>query len=414
VTLRASSGPRSSPLDGSLPAATGSDDAGLAPLLANRRVILCVGCGGVGKTTTTAALGLAAARRGKRVLCLTIDPARRLSQSLGLEAMKTEAQTIDPGLFASAGVDVPGSMTVMMLDTKSTFDSLVTSLAPTPEQRDGILGNVLYKYISTSLAGTQEYMAMEKLYAVKSDPSYDLILLDTPPTANALDFLDAPERLIGAIDSAATRWFVQAFERSGKLSFNLLAKSTAAVLKGIGKLTGSGFLEQVAGFISEINAVFGGWRKRADEVSAALRGPDVAYVLVTTPDPLCVREVLYFADRLREQQMRRDAFVVNRVHPVYGELQGTDDVVAAIAQGGLALPPDCAVRLLRAAEDESRMGKVDHLNLMGLDASLEDEQPGSTLRADVPAFPYDIHDIAGLARIADVLAPLPGKAPAPA
>ncbi|HEY4120849.1 MAG TPA: ArsA-related P-loop ATPase, partial [Byssovorax sp.] len=196
----------------------------LSHLLDSRRVVLCVGCGGVGKTTTTAALGVAAARRGKRVLCLTIDPARRLSQSLGLVEMKTDAQRVDPALFARAGAPVTGSMTVMMLDTKSTFDGLIRALAPTPEKRDHILNNVLYKYISTSLAGTQEYMAMEKLFAVKDDPSYDLVLLDTPPTANALDFLDAPERLIAAFDSAATKWFVDAFESSGTFSLNILAK----------------------------------------------------------------------------------------------------------------------------------------------------------------------------------------------
>ncbi len=289
--------------------------SGLSPLLDSRRVILCVGCGGVGKTTTTAALGLAAARRGKRVLCLTIDPAKRLSQSLGLSEMTTEAQQVDAALFARAGVELKGSMTVMMLDTKSTFDGLIRALAPTAEKRDHILNNVLYKYISTSLAGTQEYMAMEKLYAVKDDPAYDLVLLDTPPTANALDFLDAPERLIAAFDSAATRWFVQAFESSGKLSLGLLAKGTAAILRGIGRVTGGGFLEQIAGFLTEINSVFGSWRERADKVATALRAPGVAYVLVTTPDPLSVREVLFFAERLKSLGMRRDAFVVNRVHP---------------------------------------------------------------------------------------------------
>jgi anion-transporting ArsA/GET3 family ATPase len=380
---------------------------GLGPLLDARRVILCVGCGGVGKTTTTAALGLAAARRGKRVLCLTIDPARRLSQSLGIEEMKTEAQTIDPAVFARAGVRVPGTMTVMMLDTKSTFDSLVEQLAETPEKRDQILGNVLYKYISTSLAGTQEYMAMEKLYAVKGDPAYDIILLDTPPTTNALDFLDAPERLVGAIDSAATRWFVQAFQGSGKLSFNLLARSTAAILKGIGKLTGSGFLEQIAAFISEVNELFGGWRKRAEMVSAALRGPEVAYVLVTTPDPLCVREVLYFADRLREQKMRRDAFVVNRVHPIYGRLPGPAEVAAALAESDLPMGPGAAERLLQAAADESRLGAMDQRNLVALDEALAEERGGGSLRVDVPAFPYDIYDVARLSRVADVLAPMP-------
>ncbi len=378
---------------------------GLGPLLDARRVILCVGCGGVGKTTTTAALGLAAARRGKRVLCLTIDPARRLSQSLGIEEMKTEAQQVDPALFAQAGIDVPGSMTVMMLDTKSTFDSLIESLAPTPEKRDSILGNVLYKYISTSLAGTQEYMAMEKLYAVKDDPRFDIVMLDTPPTTNALDFLDAPERLIGALDSAATRWFMQAFQSSGKLSFNLLAKSTAAILRGIGRLTGGGFLEQIASFITEINDIFGSWRARADEIAGALRGPEVAYVLVTTPDPLSVREVLYFAERLREQSMRRDAFVVNRVHPEYGEVPRATDVDAALAARRLHLDAGAADRLRRAAEDESRLGRMDQLHLLALEGALEDETVGGSLAVHVPAFPYDIYDLERLARVADLLAP---------
>ncbi|HRI66592.1 MAG TPA: ArsA-related P-loop ATPase [Polyangium sp.] len=379
---------------------------GLGSLLSSRRVLLVVGCGGVGKTTTTAALGLAAARRGKRVLCLTIDPARRLSQSLGIEEMKTEAQMIAPAVFERAGIRVPGSMTVMMLDTKSTFDGLIRELAPTPEQRDRILNNVLYKYISTSLAGTQEYMAMEKLHATKADRRYDLILLDTPPTANALDFLDAPERLVGAIDSAATRWLVQAVQSSGTFSLNVLAKGAAAIVRGIGKVSGSGFLEQMAAFIAEINTLFGGWKQRADAVSAALRGPDVAYVLVTTPDPLAVREVLFFAERLRQQNMRRDAFVVNRVHPVYGQVPNLEAVQGVLDKQPVEFGPDAAKRLRQAAEDERRMGKLDSLHLLGLESALEDEALGGSLLAHVPAFPYDIHDIDRLARIADVLAPL--------
>lgn len=378
---------------------------GLGSLLSSRRVLLVVGCGGVGKTTTTAALGLAAARRGKRVLCLTIDPARRLSQSLGIEEMKTEAQTISPAVFERAGLHVPGSMTVMMLDTKSTFDGLIRELAPTPEQRDRILNNVLYKYISTSLAGTQEYMAMEKLHATKADKRYDIILLDTPPTTNALDFLDAPERLVGAIDSAATRWLVEAVQSSGTFSLNVLAKGAAAIVRGIGKVSGSGFLEQMAAFIAEINTLFGGWKKRADAVSAALRGPDVAYVLVTTPDPLAVREVLFFADRLRQQNMRRDAFVVNRVHPTYGQIPDLASIQGVLDTRHVSLGPDAPSRLRRATEDERRMGKLDALHLVGLESALEDEASGGSLLAHVPAFPYDIHDIDRLARIADVLAP---------
>ena len=192
------------------------------------RVLVAVGAGGVGKTTTAAALGVAAARRGKRVLCLTIDPARRLAEALGLQTLSAEEQAVAPELFQQAGMPLQGSLTAMMLDTKRTFDELVVKHSSSTERAQRLLGNQLYRYVSTALAGTQEYMAMEKLVAVQSDPRFDLIILDTPPTANALDFLDAPARLAEAIDSAAMRWFIQAFESTGKLSLNLLARSAGS------------------------------------------------------------------------------------------------------------------------------------------------------------------------------------------
>ncbi len=159
-----------------------------------------------------------------------------------------------------------GELTVMMLDTKTTFDELVRKYSSSPEKAEKLLGNRLYQYVSTSLAGTQEYMAVEKLVAVKDDPRYDLIVLDTPPTANALDFLDAPERLMDALDSSTMKWFIQAFETSGKLSLNVLAKSAAVVLKGIGRITGGGFLEAMAELITELNDLFGGFKQRAEIV----------------------------------------------------------------------------------------------------------------------------------------------------
>ena len=372
----------------------------LLPLLKARRVLLCVGCGGVGKTTTTAALGLAAARLGKRVLCLTIDPARRLAQSLGLSWASTEARTVDADLLAKVGVPGGGSLTIMRVDTKSTFDGLIKQLAPTPERRDRILNNVLYRYISTSLAGTQEYMAMEKLYALKDDARYDLILLDTPPTANALDFLDAPERLVGAIDSPAIRWFVQAFDpASSGLRFNLVAKSTATLLKGLGRITGGGFLEQVAGFVSEINSVFGGWRQRANEVSAALRGPDVGYVLVTTPDPLAIREVAFFAERLKKEHMHADAFVVNRVHPpLPAEVDGVPE---AIAKTGLPGEPAFADKCREALRDASRQGRLDRLHLLSLENAIDE---AGAPAVHVPTVASDVYDLEALGEIATILA----------
>ncbi len=380
----------------------------LLPLLETRRIVLCVGSGGVGKTTTSAALALAAAQRGRRVLCLTIDPARRLAQSLGIDAMSSDAHEVSRERFEAAGLHVPGSLTVMMLDTKRTFDELVVRHASSVEARDRILGNRLYGYLSTSLAGTQEYMAMEKLHALERDAAWDLIVLDTPPTANALDFLDAPERMVDALDSAVMRWFLTAFEASGKLSLNLLARSTAVILRGIGKLTGAGFLRAMAELVVELNDLFGGFRERAREVSAALRGPHVAYVLVTSPDPMSIREVLYFSERLRELGMPRDAFVVNRVHPQGGPVPDAHAVAEALAEQGLALGPGAEARVLAAAADEARRGELDALHLEELRVAMlgGTDRP---LRVDVPAFARDVHDLRALAAVASVLAGPPPR-----
>ncbi len=389
--------------------------ASLLPLIESRRVILCVGSGGVGKTTVTAAIGLAAAQRGRNVLCLTIDPARRLANSLGLKRMTADAQRVEPERLRKAGLEVSGSLTVMMLDTKRTFDDLVVRHASSPEARDRILNNRMYQYVSTSLAGTQEYMAMEKLLAVRRDAAYDLIVLDTPPTSNALDFLDAPERLIEALDSAAMRWFIQAFESSRKFSLNLVAKSVAVVLKGIGRLTGGGFLEQMAEFITELNDLFGGFRERATEVAAAFRGADFAYVLVTTPAPLAIREVVYFAERLAQQGMGRDAFVVNRVHRKPRFVPSRSEIQASLDAHQIALGDDGAERLERAVAEESRMAETDAERLDELAAAVargsapDDaaksparERP-APIRIDIPALPGDVHDLATLAGIAALL-----------
>jgi anion-transporting ArsA/GET3 family ATPase len=378
----------------------------LLPLIASRRVVVCVGPGGVGKTTITAALGLAAAQRGRRVLCLTIDPAKRLANSLGLERMTREEQEVDPERFSRAGLSVRGSLTVMMLDTKSTFDELVTRHASSAAARDRILGNRLYKYVSTSLAGTQEYMAMEKLLAVQRDDRYDLIVLDTPPTSNALDFLDAPERLIEALDSAAMRWFIQAMEASGKFSLNLVAKSVAVILRGIGKLTGGGFLEQMAGLITELNDLFGGFRERATQVAAAFRGGEFAYVIVTTPAPMAIREAMFFAERLEQQGMRKDAFVINRVHRRPRHQPSLDEIRAALSRHHVDLSGTGSERLRRALEDELLSAEADGAQLSRLKGALA-STPGSQApaRVDVPALPSDVHDLNTLAGIAALLCP---------
>jgi anion-transporting ArsA/GET3 family ATPase len=372
----------------------------LASLVRSRRVLITVGAGGVGKTTTAAALALAAAKRGKRVLVLTIDPARRLAEALGIERMSTDAHVVDPKRFAEADYPLEGSLTAMMLDTKRTFDDLVLKHSSSPEKAQALLSNKLYQYVSTSLAGTQEYMAMEKLVAVKNDPRWDLVILDTPPTTNALDFLDAPERLMEALDSATMKWFAEAFESSGKFSLNILAKSAAAILRGIGKITGGGFLEAMAEFIAELNDLFGGFKHRAAQVQKALRGPEVSFVLVTSPSPMSIREVQYFSERLVEHAMPRGAFVVNRLR-VPPKLAGVRiakaDVDASIAAAGISLEDDAAARLVKAHEDANALAELDARNVraLGTDAGVPIVR--------VRELPSDVHDLRLLAQLAEML-----------
>jgi anion-transporting ArsA/GET3 family ATPase len=377
----------------------------LSHLIESRRVILCVGCGGVGKTTVAAALGLAAARRGKRVLTLTIDPAKRLANSLGLERMTTEAQEVDARVLAAAGVPISGSLTVMMLDTKRTFDDLVHRFASSPEARDRILHNRLYKYVSTNLAGTQDYMAMEKLLAVRDDPRYDLVILDTPPTRNALDFLEAPERLVEALDGPAIRWFIDAFDKSRKLSLNLVAQGVAVVLRGVGKLTGGGFLEQMAELITDLNDLFGGFRERARRVGASFRSPEVAYVLITSPAPLAISEIAYFAERLSQHGAQSDAFVVNRVHEAPPCRPTELEILKSVQRHGLSLGTDAESRILAAVEDEIALAIRDGKHLAELEAVRARLSVTGSPLVRVRALPSDVHDVGTLGGIAHVLCP---------
>jgi anion-transporting ArsA/GET3 family ATPase len=374
----------------------------LAEVVASHRVVVCVGSGGVGKTTTSAALALHAALLGKRVLCLTIDPAKRLASSMGLGTMTTEEQLVPPQLLAEAGLSTTGTLSAMMLDTKRTFDDLVQRYASSPERAKRILDNRLYQYVSTSLAGTQEYMAMEKLHYVREHKDYDLIVLDTPPTTNALDFLDAPNRLVDTIDSPAMRWFMQAFGGAGKFGLGLMGRGASLVLKGLAKFTGGEFLESVAQFITDLNDLFGGFTERARKVSAALRSEEVAFVLVTSPDPLAVREAVFFSAKLAENGLRQQAMVVNRVTPLIAEPHGSEadvNVAAAAALPGRTDVPALVGKLWQALDDErlravSDRGEVERLRAL---------TGNQGLYVEVPAFDEDVHDLRALARVGTYL-----------
>jgi anion-transporting ArsA/GET3 family ATPase len=374
----------------------------LSSLLDHHEVVICVGSGGVGKTTTAAALAVHAASRGQRVLCLTIDPARRLANSLGLSEMRTTEQEVPASLFERHGLTLDGELSAMMLDTKRTFDELVERYASSPEVRDRILKNELYQYISTSLAGTQEYMAMEKLHAVRQAGQWDLIVLDTPPTTNALDFLDAPERMVNAIDSPAMRWFMEVFEDAGKKSFGVLGRGAAFLMRGLARFTGVGFLEQVAEFVVDLNDLFGGFRERATEVASTLRGEEVAFVIVTDPRPMTVREALFFSRRLEDAGIRRDAFVVNSVHPELPSPDASREELTRALEALLPASMDAGLtleRLEQALRDERTQARSDATQTKRLKAQVGQE----TAYVEVPAFEEDVHDLGALAQVAAYL-----------
>lgn len=379
-----------------------SEEPGLAALLERHRMLVCVGSGGVGKTTVAAALALAAAQRGRRTLCLTIDPARRLANSLGLESMPREAVTVAPEWLRQHGVVLDrGSLTVMMLDTKQTFDDLVRAQASSPEACARILENRLYKYISTHLAGTQSYMAMEKVLMVEQDESYDTIVLDTPPMHHALDFFEAPERMVEVIDSPALRGLVQAMQSSGRFSLNLVARSIGAVLRTIGRITGGQLLEEMAQLVSAMNELFGGFQQRAGLVLEEMRSQRFGYIAVSTPASLTWAEVEALDVRMRERGLRTDALVINRVHPTRGALPALPEVVQLLERREIQLESGGAERVLRAAEEESGRAERQAQELARLSDRLA--RWGVPVQVRIPAFAVDVHHPERLREVANVL-----------
>lgn len=388
-----------------------NDGLGLLPLLERKRVVVCAGPGGVGKTTTSAAIGLAGARRGLRVVALTVDPARRLADSLGLSDFKGQAQEVDLGRFAGTGIDPDGTgrLTVMMLDAKQTFDELVMRHAPSREVADRILNNLLYRHISSYLAGAHEYMAMEKLLSVKDDPSFDLVVLDTPPTESALDFLTAPERLLGAVDGAVMRWLSAAFDPKRAFSLQLLAKGVSRVLATMGRITGREFLDEMARFVADFNSLFGGFRERAERVSRSFRGDDIGFVLVASPSREAIDDSLRLARYLASERMTVGAFVLNRVHPEHAPVP-VNELLASLAQHPLGLPPErlpaLANKLAIVESTSARAARADAESLRHLRSELAAvPRLTGTPVLSVPELLEDTQSVAGLAELSRALVP---------
>ena len=366
-------------------------------LLADRgtQIIVCCGSGGVGKTTTSAALALRAAEQGRRVCVLTIDPARRLAQSMGL----TELDNV-PRPVADVDTTAGGSLDAMMLDMKRTFDEVVEAHA-TPEKAQQILQNPFYVALSSSFAGSQEYMAMEKLgqlHAAASEdpdvPDWDLIVVDTPPSRSALDFLDAPERLSSLLDGR----FIKLLLAPAKGPARLLSAGFGIVTSALNKVLGAQVLSDVQTFVAAFDTLFGGFRQRAEATYSLLQADGTAFLVVAAPEADAMREAAYFVERLAAEDMPLAGLVVNRVHE-----RAAGGLTAADAESG-------ATRL-RAADEESVAELLDvHADRERVAAREEKVQRRFTgshptvPTVPVAALPTDVHDLDGLRRIGDLIA----------
>jgi anion-transporting ArsA/GET3 family ATPase len=365
----------------------------LAERLAGKRICVCAGPGGAGKTTTAAALALALAQRGQRVAVVTIDPARRLANALGVQDLGNEPRRVDPELLAAQGMELRGELWAMMLDSKSTFDALVARLAPDEGARERVLSNRIYQEVSSTVAGTQEFSAIAKLYELHREGRFDTIVLDTPPARNALDFLDAPMRLTGFLEGRALKMFLAP---SG-LAARFVGRGTGLVLAMFSRFTGVDLLADLSDFFGSLAGMVDGFRERADTVQGLLRDHhQTAFLLITSPEPEQAREAVSFAEQLAAAGMARAALIVNRVHRDGLEGHTVQEVQAILAE---QLGERLASRVAGNLADFDVLAQRDRESVARLTEALgEDSRP-----ILIPQLAEDVQDLGGLNRIAEHL-----------
>lgn len=361
-------------------------------------IIVCCGSGGVGKTTTSAALALRAAERGRRVVVLTIDPAKRLAQSMGIEQLDNTPRPVSGLRTNGKGNRKGGGLDAMMLDMKRTFDEVVESQA-TPEKAQQILSNPFYIALSSSFAGTQEYMAMEKLGQLHADAqrddSYDLIVVDTPPSRSALDFLDAPERLSSFLDGR----FIRLLLTPAKGPARMMTAGLGLITGALNKVLGAQVLRDMQTFVAAFDTLFGGFRQRAQKTFELLQADGTAFLVVAAPEPDALREAAYFVERLAEDDMPLAGLVVNRASPEPSGALSADEAMAAAARLRQQDPSSLTAGLLRLHADRSRIVQREE-QLRARFAAAHPQVP----TAVVPALAGDVHDLAGLRRVGQLLA----------
>jgi anion-transporting ArsA/GET3 family ATPase len=360
---------------------TNVGDGPMARLAAEQPIIVCCGSGGVGKTTTAAVLALAGARQGRNAVVVTIDPAKRLANALGLDALSDTAHEIERELWDPDGVaPASGRLSALMLDTKSTFDHLVLKYSVDRTQGERILANTFYRNISSALAGTQEYMAMEKLHELHDEGGYDLIVIDTPPTRNALDFLDAPARLTRLLNNRLFRLMMAPTRASVRVA-NFALK---ALFRTVAKVIGKEVVEDLVLFFQAFEGMEEGFRVRATRVMQLLSDRRTAFVLVTAPARDAVAEASYFHDRLEQAGLRVNGLVVNRIHPEFG---GAPSQPAGPSEDKMG-------ELYANLADFIELSKRERGHLEGLERSV-----GPVPIVRVPLLEVEVCDIASLTEV---------------
>jgi anion-transporting ArsA/GET3 family ATPase len=355
------------------------------------KVIVCCGSGGVGKTTTAAALAVRAAERGRKTVVLTIDPARRLAQALGLPELDNQPRRVEVDGFEPAG-----ELAAMMLDMRRTFDDMVHSHAG-PERAKEVLANPFYRTISSSFSGTQEYMAMEKLGQLAADGQWDLIIVDTPPSRSALDFLDAPQRLSAALDGRMIRLLAGPAKASGWGLRKIVGAGFTLFAKAVSTIVGGQMLADASAFVQAFDSMFGGFRERSTRTYELLRSGGTAFLVVAAPEPDALREASYFVERLAGESMPLAGLVVNRTHPSLADLPGPKALAAAEALERRGDAP-LAAAVLRLHAD--RVSVADRERR--LVARFTRAHEGVAV-VRVPAMPSDVHDLTGLRQIGEQL-----------
>jgi anion-transporting ArsA/GET3 family ATPase len=395
-------------------------------LIADRRtrIIVCCGSGGVGKTTVAAAIGLRAAERGRHVVVLTVDPARRLAQSMGLNSLDNTPRPV-PGARVDAelaqdgnGADSAGSLHAMMLDMKRTFDEIVEAHAD-PDRAAQILANPFYQSLSSSFAGTQEYMAMEKLGQLRRADEWDLIVVDTPPSRSALDFLDAPQRLSRFLDGKLLRLLTAPAKVGGRAYLRVLNAGFGIVTGVLTKVLGTAVLKDVQTFVTALDTMFGGFRERADYTYQLLRAPGTAFLVVAAPEDDALREASYFVERLDQERMPLAGLVLNRVQQVSATRLSAARSLAAVEVLQAAAEPDggqhahgnqqAQRRTDNEPEDAARVLALAALRLHAdrMEQAAAQRRTAEQFTAahplvpvtEVPAQAEDVHDLEGLRAI---------------